>query len=124
MADDEDLDAGQRAHCDRVQVVLNGDQDRLVPAVPHDVREKVARVGRGDLGVRLVDDDGTADLLNDFCNFHLQVSRLKFTSRGESRVAFAAKIALSPATENSPSASVHARATSSRLCASDARVTA
>jgi hypothetical protein len=40
------------------------------------------------------------------------------------RVAFAAKIFLSPSTENSPSASVHTRAMSSAVCASEDRVTA
>ena len=70
MADDDHLDAGERADGNRVEMVLNRDQRRLVAAMAHHVGEKVGRVGAGDDGVGLVDDKGSVQFADKVLKGH------------------------------------------------------
>ncbi len=86
-----------------------------------------ALIAASGLSTTVVPPTRSFSSLNVMAIVRLKVVRLKhqkLVSRGDIFVAFAAKAARSPATENSQSASVQTRATSSMLCASEERVTA
>lgn len=57
VADDDAIDGGQRTDCDGIDVILDGDESRILRCIRHDITEHIGRIACTDYGVFGLNND-------------------------------------------------------------------